>query len=321
MSITRLIQKQEDPASRLETLINQAEPRIRDSFLRAVQSVRSQRSLTELIRLLEAGQLEEALDLIEEIPALLATQVSFTLVTSGEDTAELIARVLNRPVSFDQTNTRAVNIMQNNRLRLIREFSTEQRNATRQALVDGIARGMNPRQQARAFRDSIGLTTRQLQAVQRYRSLLEMNSRQVLDRQLRDRRFDRTVQRAIDTDTPLTTQQIDRMVERYQERYLRYRSEVIARTEALRSVHQGSEEMYQQAFDAGTLDPGALVRTWVTARDTRVRDSHNGMNRQQRAFGETFTSDNGIPLRYPGDENAPASETVQCRCVLTTRFL
>ena len=110
------------------------------------------------------------------------------------------------------------------------------------------------------------------------------------------------------------------MVGRYRERYLRFRAETIARTEALRAVHQSSEEAYRQAVDQGQLDPGALVRTWITAADERVRGSHRAMMGQQRGFDETFTSGVGNRLRFPGDPNAPASETVRCRCVLTTRL-
>lgn len=313
-------QGSEDSASRLERLIRAAEPRIRNEFLRLVRSVSSQRTLEQLANLLERGLIDEALDLVEQIPAALATVVTFTFTVSSEDTARVIARILNRPVSFDQTNQRAVNIMRDARLRLIREFTTEQRNATRQALIEGIQRGLNPRDQARLFRDSIGLTSRQIQAVQRYRELLEMNSREALTRQLRDRRFDGSVQRAVRGETHLNEEQIDRMVQRYRERYLIYRSQVIARTEALRAVHQGVEEMYQQSFDSGLLDPGQLVRIWITSRDARVRDTHNGMNGQQRQVGEQFETDAGNLLRYPGDELAPASEIVQCRCVLATRF-
>ena len=75
------------------------------------------------------------------------------------------------------------------------------------------------------------------------------------------------------------------------------------------------EVMYQQAIDDGTLQSTQIVRTWITAKDERVRSSHAVLNGQRRNYGEPW----GV-LRYPGDPSAPAAETVQCRCVLTTRF-
>lgn len=52
-----------------------------------------------------------------------------------------------------------------------------------------------------------------------------------------------------------------------------------------------------------------------------TRHSHAAMNGQKRRMGVPFTSGNGYELRYPGDHNAPAEETVQCVCVKTTRIL
>lgn len=309
-----------DPASRLRTLIDKAEPRIRNVFLNAVAQVRNSITLNELETLLEAGQIDAALLLTATIPEAVAAEVNLTFAATGANTSVVVGSVSGVPVTFDISNPRAVNIMQQNRLELVREMTQQQTLATREAITSGIQSGLNPRDQARAFRDSIGITQRQQQAVNNYRTLLESGSREALNRNLRDRRFDSTIRRAISTETPLTKQQIDRMVNRYSERYLKYRSEVIARTEALRAVHEGSEEMYRQAFDDGTLDPNDITRSWSTARDARVRDAHDGMNNQKRAVGELFTSDNGASLRYPGDPRASASETIQCRCAIATRF-
>ena len=179
---------------------------------------------------------------------------------------------------------------------------------------DGIERGLNPRDQARQFRESVGLTGRQENAVQNYRRALESAAEgdsAALSRQLRDRRFDRTVQRAARTGKPLTTSQINRMTSRYRQRYIKYRAEVIARTEALRSVHAGTEELYRQAIDAGHVQEQELQRTWISAADERTRVSHQNLNGMIRGINETFPGLAG-ELKYPGDPDAPASETIQC---------
>ena len=51
------------------------------------------------------------------------------------------------------------------------------------------------------------------------------------------------------------------MVERYRERYVKYRAEVIGRTEALRAVHAGNYEGYLQAIDEGAINREELQRT------------------------------------------------------------
>lgn len=311
----------EDPEARLRGLIKNSERKIRAAFLTAIANIKNQTTLNDIINYLESGNITEALKLADIIPSAIGSAISFSVIASGESAAILIGSMINNVTLFDFTSPRAVEIMQSSKLRLIREFSVEQTNATREALIEGIRNGDNPRVQAKAFRDSIGLTQKQVKAVENYKRLLQEGSSESLSRKLRDARFDPTIRRSISTNTPLTSVQIDKMVNRYRERYISHRAEVIARTEALRAVHQGSEEMYQQAFDNGDLDPTQLIRKWVTAKDSRVRDSHNGMNGQLRQIGEPFVSDFGNLIRYPGDTTAPGSEVIQCRCVVTTRFL
>ena len=105
------------------------------------------------------------------------------------------------------------------------------------------------------------------------------------------------------------------MVDRYRQRWINYRAEVIARTEGLRAAHEGSEVMYEQAVGDGTLRSDQIMRTWITAKDERVRSAHARLNGQSRRYGGMWG-----PLRYPGDPQAPPEQTVQCRCVLTTRL-
>ena len=210
--------------------------------------------------------------------------------------------------------------MNRNTLRMVRGFSSEQRTVTRNALARGIREGLNPRDVARTFRDSIGLTKTQEQWVANYRRSLSTLDRDALSRALRDKRFDRTVAAAIADGRPLSTTQIEAMVKRYSERMVKYRSEVIARTEALRSVHQGTEAMYEQAIQNGELKADSLSREWNTANDERVRESHASMHGQVQPFGQPFVSGAGNLLNYPGDPEAPAEEVIQCRCVVGTRI-
>lgn len=315
-----------DPVSRIERVIARQERRFRNAFAQAVSTITDPFTLDLLADLLEQGRFEEALEGLDAAGAVLGNAYGEALSDSARDTARFLSTALTVTVSFDQVNQRAVDMIRMNSLRLIREFTGEQRRAVREALTLGIARGANPIEQARDFRGSIGLTTRQVRAVENFRTLLTQGRRDglpsetALNRALRDGRFDRTVMRAIRDGQPLTAEQVDRMVDRYRQRYVRYRSEVIARTEALRAANEGTEEMYRQAIDAGQVQPAQLRRTWITAKDERVRGSHARLNGQVRMIGEAWQGDEG-ELRYPGDPTAPASETVQCRCVLATEIV
>lgn len=311
----------EDPASRVEALLGKQAPRFAAGFQILVGQMKDAVDLNEIAELLQRGRLDEALtEALRRAPRL-GTLYMDSYVAAAKDTASFLGRNLEQIVlDFDQTNPFSVRQARDNQLRLVNQFTQQQRRATREALIDGVRRGANPLEQARAFRDSIGLTERQVRAVNNYRRLLTDQSAEALDRALRDRRFDRTVRSAINSGKPLTSSQIENMVGRYHERYIKYRSQVIARTEALRSVHQGKDAMYRQSFEDGTLNPDNVTNEWNTARDDRVRDTHTSIHGQVKPFGEPFITSKGNALRYPTDPEAPAEESIQCRCALGTRI-
>lgn len=309
-----------DDKERLIRLLDKFEPRIRDSFISAVNSSKDSLVINELTRLLENGLIEQAVELTDSIPLSVSNSVDISFTETGASTAETIASITNRPVFFDQTNQMAVNAMRRNRAKLIVEFRSSQREAVQEVVIDGIQRGLNPIDQARNFRDSVGLTRRQVRAVNKFRNLLQTGDRAALTRELRDRRFDRTINNAINSERPLTQRQIDRMVQRYRERYIKFRAETIARTEALRSVHEANDIGFRQQIEAGILREDQVERTWFVTRDERLRSSHSAMSGQTRGLNEAFISGNGNALMFPGDPSAPASDIVQCRCSLTTRL-
>lgn len=100
------------------------------------------------------------------------------------------------------------------------------------------------------------------------------------------------------------------MVQRYRERYLKHRSEVIARTETLRAANLGSYEAWRQAVEEGDLFTDAQVRRhWLTARDDRVRLDHRsipGMNPGGVGMREPFKTPTGAVMIPPHEPN--------CRC-------
>lgn len=306
--------------TRIELLLAQASLIFRRRFIQTIRQIQASFDLGDIEQLIAERRFDEALIQVELAATNLSNAYITAYVLAGEDVFEFIGDSIGIQINFDQVNARAVAQMQVESLRLIREFTEGQRAATRVALVEGVIQGLNPRDMARLFRQSIGLTANQMRAVANFRRLLESNSAAALTRELRDRRFDSSLRRAISGEKPLTAEQIDRMVERYYQRSLAARAETIARTEALGAVHQASDEGFRQAIEAGLIED-ELTQKWRTAGDARVREpSHTFMNGQTRPIGEPFRSGTGNLLRYPGDNRAPAHDVVRCRCVKTTRF-
>lgn len=267
----------------------------------------------------QGSSIDDLLDILSVESSAFANGVNQEFSGSASSTASFLNNHTRVSLTFDVSNSRAVEYMRQNNLRLITGFNADQREVTRRALVQGLEEGLSPKATARLFRRSIGLTPHQQQSVENFRRLLETRDSAALDRALRDKRFDSTLRRAIENDEALDPKHLDKMVNRYRERYIKYRSEVISLTETQRAIHAGSEEMYRQAIQAGAIDPDSLRRRWHT-RSTKPRDSHSAMNGQVRPLGEPFISGQGYLLEYPGDISAPASETIQCHCGLSTRF-
>jgi hypothetical protein len=315
----------EDPAIRLARLIDQQEERIAGIFNTAVAAMKDSLDLDELADLLARGRPDEAIEKLMRVADDLGAASNFAFITSGQSTADFIAGAGVGRAVFDHVNTNAVAAMQANRLSMIAEFTAEQRRATSAALISGVERGANPREQARDFRDSVGLTEKQWEHVANYRAKLERvgtGSRSqlaALDNALRNKGSDSVIRRAVKQGRPLDPERIDKMATAYANRYIKYRAEVIGRTEAMRAVNEGNEEGWRQAIADGVVEARDLTRKWVTRLDGRERSTHLLLNGQTRDWGEPWQTKHG-PIRYPGDPDAPASEVVQCRCHLTTRI-
>lgn len=305
-----------DAVARVLTLLQTADATLRRQFLQAIGNAQGLRTLEELAELFEAGRITEALILADAIGPTFASAVEQVFTATGMDGARSLTQRTGIPIDFTTLNDRAQRVMRNSRQRLITNLTLDQRAASLATIQNGLARGLHPQQLAGELKASLGLTPLQQQQVEGYRRLLEQGSTRALQRELRDRRFDGTVRRAVRTGRPLTQHQINRMVDRYREKLVQYRAGVVAQTEALGAVNEAEDEMWQQAVESGAIDPATVKNIWHISPVVENRDSHLAMNGQVRAFGESFVSGDGFFLRFPGDPAAPASEVVNCHCVV-----
>ena len=315
----------DDDVERLNRLVDQQEARIANIFRTAIADLKDEVDLDALATELEQGRVNDALDRLKHAAEQLGAASNVAFVTSGQSTADFLTGAGIGRVVFDQVNLYAVAAMQAARLELIREFTAEQLRATSVALVSGVEAGQNPIAAARNFRDSIGLTQVQWGYIASYRAALERvgvdpeAAQNALGRALRDGRGDKSVLAAARANRPIPPEKIDWLVQRYAERFVKHRSEVIGRTEAMRAVNQGNEEAYRQAIADGTIKEEDLKREWRTRLDGRERRTHEFLNGQEKGWGEPWVTENG-EIRYPGDPEAPAAETINCRCAILTRI-
>lgn len=325
-------------ANRFDQLIEEWDPRLRRAFLDAIYGLRDGAQIDVIARMLERGDVEGALRAVG-IDEARFRQLDKTLADAYEAGGTFTAAKVPPAVSatglrtvflFSVRNPRAEDWLSNYSSNLIREIIDDQRVAIRNFLRAGLEAGTNPRttaldlvgrlNKATGNREGgvIGLTSTQEGWVRKYAEELRTNDPNALTRALRDKRFDPSVRKAIDTGQPIGIETQGKMVRAYKNRALRFRAEAIARTESLRALHAGQDEALKQAIENGVLTESQVQTVWRTARDSRVRDTHAAMEGQKRGLGVPFDSPSGAQLLYPGDPDAPPAETINCRCYRET---
>jgi Phage Mu protein F like protein len=304
----------------VDALLGAAESEFKRAYLELITHLSDDISTDDILTMIRTGNVSQAILTTEKLAMGLSGVWAELYQDGAKLSSQFIQQAMGTQVRFDVVNSRAVAAIKQAQLRLIREVSESQRGLFRQILTRGLTAGTNPREVARELRASLGLTAYQEGVVDRYRQLLENGSAQALDRELRDARFDPRVQRAVDSGRPLPQADIDRMVQRYRERWVNYRAETIARTEGLRAASEGLQEGFTQAVANGDLAHTDIIRTWVTRHDGRSRQSHLDMHGQKRGLTEPFRSGLGNFLMQPRDPSAPAEDSINCRCRLTYRM-
>lgn len=78
--------------------------------------------------------------------------------------------------------------------------------------------------------------------------------------------------------------------------------------------HEG-QTAYNAGVFFGSKQVGAVSKTWISNKDTKVRAEHRLLHGKAVDMADDFLV-NGQPIRFPGDPLAPPSLTVNCRCRL-----
>lgn len=212
--------------------------------------------------------------------------------------------------SFDLLNPKSIDFLQNYSFDLIQQISEEARGTVRQTLLRAFKEGGHPTQQAREIREAIGLTQNQEKAVDNYRAALENQKyADALQRALRDGRYDAGVLNAQRAGKALNQARVDKMVDRYRERYVNYRANTIARTETIRAANAGQQEIWRQAAEQGVIDHETVERVWISSGDDNTCDECDDLDGETAELGEEF---------MPGVFHPPLHPN--CRCTTALQF-
>lgn len=337
----------------LDQEIRRQEPPIAKAFQEAIARITSAARLADVVRLIEAGQYERVAQVLGLDSALfsdLAESMRSAYVAGARQGATELPVLWSDPVqltgagfqrrqsnsvrmafSFDLGNPVAAGWLANRSGELITGIVEDQRHMIRQVLQQAMLRGQGPRQTAldlvgrigengRRAGGLVGLTSDQAQYVANMRAQLSSGEpsqmRAYFQRELRDKRLDGVVQRAIDAGKPVAAKDVEKVTTRYADSLLRMRGENIARTESIAAFNAAREEAFRQAIASGAILPENVTGTWGATGDSRTRHTHRAMNGQRRQFGQPFVSPSGARMRFPGDTSLGAGpeETINCRC-------
>jgi len=329
-------------------LLDEMEPGVRAAFILAMQNIRDDVRLSDLISALERGDIEAAVRAIPMGAEYLAP-LDRALLTSYRDGGEWaaasitsMARAQGARVSmrFDVRNLRAERFTAEQSSRLVTEVLETTKDDLRRVLTMGMQSGTAPRTAAldivgrspspgRPRRGGIiGLHTRQIEQSERVIAILSDPERIseyfIKDRvtgKLKprfkgtDRRYDAKVRAAIREGRALDRADMRALTNLHRNRMLRDRGETIAETELLASLSHAQDEGLRQLVDRGEVQSDDIEGEWDSSEDSATRDSHRAANGQRRKLGQPFDV-GGYQMLAPGDTSlgAPAKEVIKCRC-------
>ncbi len=189
--------------------------------------------------------------------------------------------------NFDPGLPDAVQWARANAAEMVQAINVGTREAIRKRIMQAMADGEAPWEVAESLKSVIGLTARDVQAVENYRS----------------------AQMAVASRTAA-----NKAAAAYAKRLLINRATNIARTEVLKASNGGQQAYWKQGVAEKHLDPNAMEREWIaTVPSERTCSICGRMDGQRAPIDGSFTV-GGAPLEFP-----PAHP--RCRCTTGLVFV
>ena len=277
---------------------DKAEPKIRRAMLDALDALQS--SVPDLEALIASGDTSAVIGAVTglQLPDDLFLAIREATLNAAIAVATPEAASFN--IAFNNVNERAVRWASANAANLV----TGQVDQTliRQMVVNATERGIHPSVTAREIREIVPLTRRHGIAVERLRDSMR--------------------------EAGIVETHIERVAGRKARKLLRWRANMIARTEAINSANSGQQIVWNTAQDLGLIPQGTR-KVWVATPDSRtcpicsVLDGTTveisaefQVNRQATSFtrqGSEFTVAGTKPLKNPRVTKVPTAHPA-CRC-------
>ncbi|MHC2298152.1 phage minor head protein [Rhizobium mongolense] len=331
----------------LSDLIDTLSPNMEKAFREAIDDIKSEIVLREVVERLERRDIEGAIEALHIDPAAfrpLSEALRQAYNAGGLLTSQNMPRLFD-PMGgrvvfrWDVQNQGAEANIRDLSSTMITNITDDTRQMVRERILSGYAQGQGPNTIATSIAGRIdkvtrkrvdgalGITANLGRTVENVRLALSsgdidgMKAYLLLKR--RDKRFDRTVTAAIRAGKPLSADDTAKITMALTNRYIQLRAETVARTETGMAVQNAKHQAFLQALSKANRDESLVTRKWRSSGRRNVRHTHQILNGQEvRGMDLPFQSPSGALLRYPGDTSlgAGASEVVNCACDVEYNF-
>lgn len=327
------------PRQRFEILVGQYEPLLRTAFLEAIDDIRSNIVLRRVVERLERGDINgavAAMHLDEAAFRPLDEAIRQAFNGGGVAAVEQMPALRDPEghrfvVRFDARNVEAENWLRQHSTTLVSNIIADQQEGVRTALTEGLSRGDNPTRTAldvvgrlnrvtgRREGGILGLTAQQAGYVSSMRERLLSGDpdemRKVLAMTRRDKRFDRTIMKAIAEGKALPVDMVARMTGRYSDSLLKLRGDTIGLHETFASLGAAKDNAFRQQIESGKLQAQHVTKTWKHTPQKHPRADHVEMQGQVVQFDQPFVAADGTRIQYPHAPGVPANHTLGCKCL------
>ena len=325
-----------------DELLERYEPRLAAAFRECIDAIRSGIILKAVVDRLERGDVAGAVRAIQIEPEAfaaleLALQEAFNAggVNMVQGLPQLVAPDGTRVLfQFGVRNLMAETMLRNLSSMLVTNIVDDQREALRIAFEAGLSRGQNPTKTAldvvgrvsrvtgRREGGVIGLTSRQVEFIERARESLSTGNvegmRRYLDMKTRGRRYDRTVAKAIREGKPVPDAMVSNIIGRLSDRNLKLRGDTIALEETRTALFSVRDVAIRQQIEAGKITAQEVTKKWKHSGSENPRLQHIALSMQSKKEGipldQPFIAPDGTALMYPHAPGVPARHRIGCKC-------